>query len=483
MKKSRCLLIYFFSVSLITGLMVIFSASTSPLFPNTYGIDSAYFRFFGTSILKGKTLYTDLWDNKGPVFYFIQAIGALHGTHNNKISLIFQMQIFSLSVTIFFMWKIYIELHKDKNHLLGFYGLLITGLVFFFSCFQYDCGNLTEEWSFMMISCSLFLFVKYSVNISKNVLHPRKYAFFHGICFALVAFIRLNNTVSICTGLLSIGIFLIIKKQWKNIFENILFGLLGIALITIPIFVYFYWKQALNEMLYTIFTYNFIYASSKAHIDLTGIMFLNRYLPIMSSYFFILLYFIKKRTLRFVDILTCSIVSANLLILIFSNIYLHYFIIYVPVFWLVLLLYVEHTTNKIEIIFTIAVALFFTYQCKNIVTENLQNRNRRIFTDLYIPKNERNSAIAIDVTPEIYLNTGIEPCSRFAAFQSIHFPVVPDFESEFILDLKTKKPLWIITHCTVESKNDYVSELINSQYQYRFNDAAYCFYRLKNNFL
>ena len=73
--------------------MLLFATVTSPLFDNLYGYDSAFFRFIGSSILKGKTPYVDIWDHKGPVLYFIQTIGALHGTQNRKISLIFPMQV------------------------------------------------------------------------------------------------------------------------------------------------------------------------------------------------------------------------------------------------------------------------------------------------------------------------------------------------------------------------------------------------------
>ena len=87
----------------ITVLLLIFSTSTSPLYPNEYGYDSAFFRFIGKSILNGKTVYKDIWDHKGPVFYFIQTIGALHGTQNEKISFIFIMQICSMAASIYIM--------------------------------------------------------------------------------------------------------------------------------------------------------------------------------------------------------------------------------------------------------------------------------------------------------------------------------------------------------------------------------------------
>lgn len=198
------LIILFF---ILTGLMLIFSTSTSPLYPNEYGYDSAFFRFIGDSILKGKTIYKDIWDHKGPVFYFLQAIGALHGTRNEKISLIFVMQICSLAASVYIMDRTDRLEAKTKHQRLRFALLLTCALSVCFTFFSGgEAGNLTEEWAFVPVCFSLFLFVKYALNASQIPTHPCRYAFWHGINFALLAFTRINNAISICAGIVIIGI-------------------------------------------------------------------------------------------------------------------------------------------------------------------------------------------------------------------------------------------------------------------------------------
>ena len=96
-----------FLILLIPAVLFLafFSTTTSPLYPNNYGVDSAFYRVIGTSVIRGKTLYKDIWDNKGPVLFFIQALGALKGTRNAELSITFLLQILSLFLSLFFIMK------------------------------------------------------------------------------------------------------------------------------------------------------------------------------------------------------------------------------------------------------------------------------------------------------------------------------------------------------------------------------------------
>ena len=150
--------------SVVIIILIIFSlfflSTTSPLFENFFGLDSAYYRFIGLSILNKKTPYLDIWENKGPVFYFIQAIGALAGIENRKISLIFPMQVISLIISVFFLERTDKIINRSVHgRLLHFILILVLSLPFL--AVMLEWGNLTEEWSLPMICCSLYIFTKY----------------------------------------------------------------------------------------------------------------------------------------------------------------------------------------------------------------------------------------------------------------------------------------------------------------------------------
>lgn len=44
------------------------------------GRDSGFFMFAGKELLRGKTLYTQIWDSKGPMIFFINALGLWLGS-------------------------------------------------------------------------------------------------------------------------------------------------------------------------------------------------------------------------------------------------------------------------------------------------------------------------------------------------------------------------------------------------------------------
>ena len=473
---------------LITVFMLFFASSTSPLFDNIYGYDSAFFRFMGASILKGKTPYADIWDHKGPVLYFIQTVGALRGTQNRKISLIFPMQILSLFVSILFLERSD-ALTSDTNHHRIFRFILLTICALPVFAVTMQGGNLSEDWSLPMICCSLYFFTKYAVKISsisektltdEDFRHPRSYAFIHGICFGLLTFIRINNAVTICAGALVIGIFLILHKQWKNIIENIIFGILGFLVVTVPVCLWFAWKHALKNMLYAVFTFNFHYADINAHENYTGHSFIIRYLPIAFCLLLILIHLLRERKICFLDIISLTIVILNLILLSLSNVYLHYFMIFFPVFLFILIHYINIPhINILDPVLLAAFLLFIYPDCKAVLHWNFADNTYPIFptANMYVPKDERNSMIAIDTTPEIYLIKGMEPCSRFVANQSLISNIVPEFKEKFKADLQNKKPIWIVTVCDRINPDAEIQNMIDTEYSYNFRDTYYCFYK------
>ena len=88
-------------------------------------------------------------------------------------------------------------------------------------------------------------------------------------------------------------------------------------------------------------------------------------------------------------------------------------------------------TDIKDICSMLIITLVFSYYITNTVNlarYYLRTDQQPAFqtANQYFPKAEKNSAIAINVNPEVYLNTGIRPCSRFAANQRRHFAVDPD---------------------------------------------------------
>ena len=459
-----------------TFFMLFFSYSTSPVYPNFYGNDSAFFRFMGLSLRKGKILYTDIWDNKGPVLFFIQALGTIGGVKNDKLSGIFVLQILSGFFSFFLMWQADKVLNTPNKEKLRFFSFMICA--FTMIALFFEGGNCCEERCLPLISMSLLLMTFYASSTPKQTKHPLKFAFFHGINLGLIAFIRINNAISICAGVLVIGIYLIYNKQLKNLLLNIVFGFLGIAIVIIPIMLFFYKNDALTDMINAIFLHNLKYISARTYSNFNGMEILIRYAPLIISMIMVLLHIVTIRQFHLIDGLLLSMLSANFIMLTNNNIYLHYFVIIIPLITLVLSLTVKFS-KKSEIILTLCLFIPFVYESIKLIPTLYSNHVAlpRYQSSALIPKNERSSSIAIWTPPDIYLHTGLEPCSRYCAYQDIHFGIDPSMKDEFIKTVLSAQPTWIIKPCGGPGVYSEIENLLAESYISQFSELGLCFYR------
>lgn len=240
---------YYCFLALISFVFVLlFSRATSPFYAYV-GYDAAIFKQMGMAILKGKTIYLDYFDNKGCLLYFLHALCLWLG--GDFVILIFQA--ISLTVSLILLDKIILFYKEGKSR---FY-ILLAGLVLLL-CF-YEGGDLTEEWSLPFICYPLYKFLK-SYKDGKNLI--AKDLYFIGLCFGVIAFLRINNAVPFCGFLLCLFVGYLLKKQWKELIINALAFCSGILTIAIPCFLYFYLKagaEGVYWMVYSTFLSGFEY--------------------------------------------------------------------------------------------------------------------------------------------------------------------------------------------------------------------------------
>ena len=83
------------------------------------------------------------------------------------------------------------------------------------------------------------------------------------------------------------------------------------------------------------------------------------------------------------------------------------------------------------------------------------------------------------VSPEVYLNSGLIPCSRFAAYHFAHFPVDPAMKDEFLHDMTENPPFWIIYLSGYEGIITEVQELLEEKYDWVTDEYGATYYRIK----
>ena len=237
-------------VFLILLLFLRFLYSINPItaFPSR---DSGVFLDIGQRLLAGDTPYLDYWDHKGPLVYFINAIGKL-------IDPVGEWGIFSLQVGFIGLTAFLIRRFLVRN--LSWLSFGIGLCVFFYFLFSLgQGGNLVEIYSLLFIAMGLITGIK-AIESGRN--WPLLVL---GSCAAFAFALRPNL---IAVFIVSFTAWLIDSLRCKRpILKGILLTISGALLILVPIGLFFVSRHAMKDLLDQVFLYNFLYSES-THINL-----------------------------------------------------------------------------------------------------------------------------------------------------------------------------------------------------------------------
>ena len=476
--KKYGLLLKTIGMLLVTlGAMLLCCAYTSPLYPNYNNSDSPIFILIGKGIVEGKLCYVDLFDHKGPVMFFLEALGwAIDGRTG-----IWILECAAMIASEFAIIGICREL-KAKPLL----PIVSSAMVLFYT---FCHGNLTEDYALPLIYGSLYFAVKYFS--SGHEKHPVRYAYFYGICIGLIAFVRINNALIIFSLILGIMIDLIRKRQIKNLFANLAAGVLGIVTIAVPVCVYFYLHDALYDMLYATFLYNLVYAKESSHLHLwENYLFVVLYAPVVFS---IIVFWMRRSRYNKSLMRTLLIASVlSLLMLIYANVYEHYFTLAIPLFTVAVAMAVpqpclkaiakpKHVSALLACLGLIvlantglaayrAAAPFYKSYLTDIAYDRYHQMNESASE---IPEDERDSVLGLGIPAEWYLDMDITPCYRYYTLQQWWSTSENDVYGETVSFVETEHPQWLVT----KKGSTYGVDEIETAYELAEENDYASFYR------
>lgn len=439
---------YVFLVLYALILLLWYSFTTSPLY-NRIGSDSAIFKIMGIGILEGKVPYRDLFDHKGPVIFFINALGQLISPGRAGL---FLLQTVSLSCAFVLIYKISRLFSSVKK------SVAIALLIGLFMTALGVGGNQVEEWELPWQLLSVYLALKYLLGFEKNPIHPPVYTLIYGICFGIVSFTRLNDGALIAGMMIGFAAFLILKKQQKQLPLNIALFLLGWALTAVPILLYFGLNGALSEFFYGSYTHNFLYAADQYSLTnvLSGIARL-------AVPFAVLFYdVIKHRRMERIPVVTGLVFAALTMGMAFFD---HYYLTLLPLF--LMALNIVFSFKKSVFVVLMTVLLFLPFSRFMIVSNGgrfasfvdfsapqlqLKNENEffvSVMDDMaeIIPQAERSKIWTFNVGTRIIVGFFSQelmttPQNRF--FIPIHLKFNPEAAAEERAAFLSNPPLWIL---------------------------------------
>lgn len=239
-------------IAFLCLVVAVVLAQANPLYqiPNR---DSGLFMYMGSQILKGKLLYVDIWDNKGPLIFYINALGLFlgQGLRWGVWGVEFFFVLFAAILGFFLIKKLW--------------GLApaIFGTLLWLAAFNNVTrgGNFTENYSLLFNFATLYFFWR---NLQLGP--KRSEHFLIGALLALNFLLRANNIGVQLTVILVIILSAILDKSYSQSLKQLLWIGLGSVLVLALISIYFLSLGTLDEMVVAGFIYNFFYSGEGATI-------------------------------------------------------------------------------------------------------------------------------------------------------------------------------------------------------------------------
>lgn len=227
----------FIALFLYAFLLIFFCSMMSPLYPyNDWSDINLYFNM-GKAMFNGRTLYTEVFDHKGPFIFLIYGTGYL----------ISNASFFGVYLIEAFCWALMISaayltarLYVDKIY------AFVVALIFPVLMLSHTSdGGSAEEFIAVFAVISLYLFIRqFKDDVSThNPIHMG----IHGLMCIMVMLTKINLVIFWFFPLLAIFITLLMKKEYRNLIHNIIAFILGISIVALPFGIYLYANDALSE--------------------------------------------------------------------------------------------------------------------------------------------------------------------------------------------------------------------------------------------
>jgi hypothetical protein len=245
-----------FIVLLAIGVAVLFV--DAPLFHPVPSRDSGGFLYIGQQMLKGQRLYADLFDDKPPGIYLINALGLL--VSGGSVWGVWSIELISLLTTIILAYIL-------LSQFTGFWPAVIAILLFIANLLKFlQTGNYTEEY---VLPFQFLILVMVLPADLKRRLSWR--AFVAGFAWGIVFFIK-QNILGIG---LAAGAFLFLRGlvRWRErrITEAFWYAA-GFLALTVIVIIPFWTSGTLWNLWDATFLSNFAYVGNNEMSRLSGVI-------------------------------------------------------------------------------------------------------------------------------------------------------------------------------------------------------------------
>lgn len=257
-------------LEIVLVLLIVFSISTITLSAanpatNPPGRDGGFFNYVGKVIESGSKLYVDIWDSKGPMIFWINALGV--GADYTRWGVFFIELCFetaSLFITYWVVKKLFGFLPALGTVLIG---ALLLKLVI-------ATGNSTEEYS--------ILFTWVAVLALTMLLTMDRMSFWSfflmGSSIVFNFLLRANNIGTQIIVILVALSFVHINRKETKLWQPVAYLIIGALIIAVPVSLHFIINGSFKAMIDASILYNFSYSTA------ANAPFFDRFIPAINVF-------------------------------------------------------------------------------------------------------------------------------------------------------------------------------------------------------
>lgn len=314
-------------LSLYSFLLLFFCSKMSPLYPINEWSDVNLYYNIGKAIFNGRTLYTEAFDHKGPLIFFIYGIGYVISNTSFLGMYLIEAIFWTAMICCGYLAA---RLYVDK-----IYAFAVALIFPLFVLSHSSEGGSAEEFILVFESISLLLFLNYFKN-NNYTKHAPKFMLVHGVMSAATILIKINLIAFWFFPLLAILITILKNKDYKNLIANIAAYIAGMLMLFLPILIYFVYNNALSDAWNTYIVLNGKYAQLNSFMEVIenlAIKFYQRlrfdsfeYLVILIGVFYFPIRYIQNSIGRLSIIL--SFIALHIAIFISPNYVFYYSVPY-----------------------------------------------------------------------------------------------------------------------------------------------------------
>lgn len=445
----------FIVLFLYTFLLIFFCSMMSPLYQyNDWSDINLYFNM-GKAMFNGKTLYTEVFDHKGPFIFFIYGIGYLISNTSFLGMYIIEAVCWTLMVfAAYFTARLYL----DKIY------AFIVAIVFPVLMLSHTSeGGSAEEFVAIFQVISLYLFIRYFKDENASE-HKPVYMIIHGLMCIMVLLIKINLVIFWFFPLLAIFINLILKKEYKNLVHNIIAFLIGVSIVAIPFGLYFLINGALSEFWNIYIDLNRSYAKIGSLSEVMEGLLVRFYLRLRFETFEFLIillgaiYFPIKYIQNRLGAISIILSFVALYVAIFVTPgYVYYYSIpyyvYALLGCIILCKFLNLSSNWRVYFVCILLALlwginrrdFFGFTMNELIKRTKQETIVNKISDIMAKeKNPTVINLGLDANNGVFTRLNIVPSVKYFVTPNLHYDIYPQMRNEQTLYINNKNVQFII---------------------------------------